>query len=244
MKTIYCIFLFLLTGCSSAYIPSPKSVPLFEQKGDALIEVGTSTNSPFLVGSYAFSEKYAVIANGSISYPALAGNPIREYNELTFFLDGDVPHYSFEAGLGRYNLLPSSKRRLEVFAGAGYGMAFDHFNKDYKQNYIQGFVQINTGKRYKAVDVGWSLRTAYADFQNKNGYYKNNEYITDYQNCQAFHFEPLFVVRIGGQHLKWFSRAGFNLAFPLSSNSFIETFGVNRGYTMFHISTGMSYRFK
>ena len=71
MKIQYCIFLFVLTSCSSAYIPSPKNMPLFEQKGELQIEAGTSTNSPFIIGSYAFSEKYAVIANGSISYPAL-----------------------------------------------------------------------------------------------------------------------------------------------------------------------------
>ena len=249
--SIFCIF--LLTCCSSAYIPSAKNVPLFENKGESLIETGASTNSFYLNGSYAFSEKYAVIANGSISYPALVGKPIIKYNELTIFREGNVQHYSFETGIGRYNLLPPSNRRLEVFAGAGYGLKKSFWNNNNEQNYFQGFVQANIGKKYKHSEIGWSLRTAYSGFQYQHGYYKSqfdengiyqgSQLILEHESYQTFHLEPLFVIRVGGQQLRWFARAGFNLAFPLSSTSLIETLGVDKGYTIFHFSTGLSFRF-
>lgn len=242
MKNItYCLlFLFpLCTGCSSAYIPSSKNVPLFEEKGEVQIETGVSTNSLYLTGSYAFSDNYAVIANGSASYPALVGKPIRGYSETMIFLDGDVPHYSCEAGFGRYNLLPLSERRLEVFAGAGYGMSYSYFSEGNKGNYMQGFVQINTGKRYEHAEIGWALRAAYVGFQYQYEYHKSqfengirqpDKLIIEHGNIQTFHLEPLFVIRTGGR-VKWFARTGLNLAFPFFDD------------TIFHFSTGLSCRF-
>ena len=248
MKIFYCTIVLLLVGCSSVHIPSPKNIPLFENKGEAQIETGVSTNSLYLAGNFAFSEKYAIIANGSISYPAIAGQSIVHYDELTLFLEGDIPHYSFEVGVGKYNLLPSSKRRLELFAGAGYGMSSYNFTKYPNQNYKQCFIQVNTGKRYNYLEVGWSLRSAFSGFHHQYGVSDKDKYGIEHEKYHAIHLEPLFVIRVGGQRVRWFARTGFNLAFPLSSNSLIETFVinkgyVNKGYTMFHFSTGISYRF-
>jgi len=241
MKAYYFIFLIFIVSCSSAYIPSPKNVPLFENRGEVQLEVGTSTNSLYLTGNYAFSEKYAMITNGSISYPAIAGHSLSHINGLMTYFDGDTPHYAFEAGIGRYNLLLTSTRRLEIFAGAGYGSSNYNFTKYPHQRYFQGFVQANIGKRYQYADIGWSLRTAYSDFL---------EIFIEHINYQVFHIEPLFVVRVGGQYMKWFFRCGINLAFPLSSNSNIHLPSLSRshlfsdtGYTIFHFSTGMSFRF-
>jgi len=242
MKSTHYNLLFLsyvISGCASTYIPSPKNVPLFEKKGEVQIEAGASTNSLYLTGSYAFSEKYAMIANGSAAYCFISGKPIRSYNELTIFLDGDVPHCSFEAGIGRYNLLPSSNSRLEVFAGSGYGMAYDFFSKDRKSRYIQGFMQINSGKRYNRVELGWSLRTVYTGFQYQYGSYIPDhypkEYIIKHVNYHAFYLEPLFVFRVGGQRLRWFARCGFNAPLVSSSKSV--------DHTILHISTGLNLRF-
>jgi hypothetical protein len=243
MKIYYYTFVLFLVGCSSVYIPSPKNIPLFENKGEAQIETGVSTNSLYMTGSYAFSEKYAIIANGSISYTAIAGQYILPHGEWTFYWKGDVPHYSFEAGIGRYNLLPSSERKLELFAGAGYGMSAHNFTKYPNQNYKQGFIQLNTGKRYNYVEVGWSLRSQFSRFDNQHFvWYDNHEYGLEHEKYNAIHLEPMFVIRVGGQRVKWFYRCGINLAFPLSSNSIMKTCKIEGGYTLLHFSTGISYR--
>jgi len=52
MKKIHYYILFLLplfTGCSSMYIPSTKPTPLFEEKGEVQVEIGTSINRPYLM---------------------------------------------------------------------------------------------------------------------------------------------------------------------------------------------------
>ena len=217
------------------YIPSPKNIPLFEEKGEVQIEVGGSTNSIFVTGSYAFSEKYALIANGSMAYSYINGKPIgRHGGEINLYPGTDVPHRSIEVGLGRYNLLPSSKRRLEVFAGTGYGAAHSYIKDNDKQHYFQGFVQINTGKRYNRTELGWSLRTAFSGF-----FYQEGFKVIEHGNCQTLHFEPLFVVRTGGQHVKASFRTGFSIPCLLSSPP-----GPIGGYTLLHFSAGMSFRFK
>ena len=93
MKIYHYILVFLLSGCSSAYIPSSKNIPLFEEKGEIQIEAGASTNSVFAAGSYAFSEKFALIANGSMSYCYITGKPFgwSSGEPLSISFSGDVP---------------------------------------------------------------------------------------------------------------------------------------------------------
>jgi len=259
MKTSHYLFLlFFISGCSSAYIPSPKNVPLLEKKGEIQIEAGASTNSIFATGSYAFSEKYALITNGSMSFQNIlqslyldsGGGGVDSYYLPIGF--SDVAHHSVEAGIGRYNFLPFSDRRLELFAGAGYGGAHTLSEHDKVSNF-QCFMQVNTGKRHRRFEQGWSLRTAISGFHYQHGYYKSqfdengnytgNRLIIEHGNYQALHLEPLLVIRTGGQRLKVSFRTAFNLAFPLSSPSGIKTFGIDRGYTVLHFSVGMNYRF-
>ena len=243
MKIYPYILVFLLSGCSSAYIPSPKNIPLFEEKGEYQIEAGASTNSVFAAGSYAFSEKFSLIANGSMSYCYILGKPFgwSSGEPLSISFSGDVPHRSIEAGIGRYNLLPSSQRRLEVFAGVGYGAAHS-FNSEYKQNYLLGFVQANTGKKYRHTEMGWSLRAAFSGFHESYGSTYPEYYYIENGKYQAFHLEPLFVIRTGGQRLKVSFRTGINLAFPLSFPSKIVTLRGKEGYPVFHLSCGLSYQ--
>jgi hypothetical protein len=245
MKTYYYIFfvLFFLSGCSAAYVPSSKNVPLFEEKGEVQIEAGASTNSLYAASSYAFSEKYALIANGSLTYSYMAGADIAPGNggETDIFAFSSTPHRSFEAGIGRYNLLPSFDRRLEVFAGAGYGTTGEGFEDyDEKWQYVSTFVQANIGKRYKRVELGWSLRTAYNFLHAQNGLYRSSEYIIEHENFHNLFVEPLFVLRTGGQHVKFFFRSGLTIGFPLSSPAFYNAAEL---LILSHLSVGMSYRF-
>jgi len=235
------------------YIPPPKNIPLFDEKGEVQIEIGASTNSLYLTGSYAFSEKYALIANGSMSYPGLFkysnyGNFILDY-----LLEGPIPYRSFEAGIGRYNLFSSSSGKiLEVFVGAEYGLAYNLFERDDKINHLQGFVQVNTGKKINNFEIGWSLCVAYSSFHSQDVYYKSvfekrnfieNRRFIDHLYFQVFHLEPLFFSKFGGERLQGFLRCGFNLTFPTTNPSLITTVGVEKGYTLIHLSMGLSYRF-
>ena len=251
MKTYYFIFIFLFTGCSTGYIPSPKNIPLFEKKGEVQIETGVSDNYVFVSGSYAFSKKYALITNGFLAF----GNFSEEeyLNDLLYtisygYLGGYISKNRYvEIGLGRYNLLPSSRWRLEAFAGAGYSMTkqgneFSQFRKD--NRYYQGFTQANISRKLKRTEIGWSLRMAYSDFQFKSFPRHSQEMI--YHNFGALHVEPLMFFRFGGKHFHGVVRGGHDFLYPLSSSARdgiyhgkFDLFYVNR----MHLSVGLSYRF-
>ena len=242
-----------MSGCSAVYIPSPKSVPLLKEKGEIQIEAGLSTNSIFTTGSYAFSEKYALTANGNLSL--LNFLPMRDLGDLrpppsdgqTIYIQGDeVVHRSIEAGLGRYNLLQASGRRLEIFAGAIYGEA-DNYGL-FQSKYLQGFLQANIDRKNKVNrnEGGLSFRIAFSNFdciETSN----NANYMPKHKNFNIFHVDYLFWFSkfFFDEHLKLNVRYGLNLAFysPLGSSPF-EIYNYDGGFSVLHLSIGLSYCFK
>jgi len=226
-------------ACSSMYIPSPKNVPLFEKKNEVQVEAGVSPNSIYMTGGYAFSEKYAFIVNGSLSYL----NFSKRYDiwwssdkerPKGYGPDGPSDHSSFahryiEGGIGRYNLLSSPWRfaridKIEVFGGGGYGYALQSpkvailENNFYENKYWLGFVQANVGRRSKFYEFGGSLRLAFSGF--------NFTYIPEKPtldnpdltlNFYNIHLEPLAFFRIGNASIRGFVRGGVNLTIPLQS---------------------------
>lgn len=244
------VFLYLLSGCTTLYIPSPKNIPLLEEKGEVQVEVGVSTNSIFATGSYAFSEKYAFIANSAFSFYNFSDfsdlGDLRSYGELTILSGGaEIAHRSVEAGFGRFNILPESKRCLEAFVGVGYSVGnFD--DKDYNNRYINGFFQINTNKKHKKLEIGWSFSCNYVyfNFKHPDYYNKKNKEEIIYSKFSLIQPGALFFMRFGSEHLKLTIRNGINLAFPLSSNCPIKTNSFETEHTVFHISMGLCYSFK
>ena len=250
------VFLAVLSSCSSMYIPSPKNIPLFEEKGEVQIEAGTSTNSIFAAGSYAFSEKYAFITNFNVSFRNFSKKydfgPDWHYAEFYIFPmpGGSFAHRSIETGIGRYNMASSSSWKREIFAGTGYGWANE--GKDWKNRYLQGFVQANAGKRFKNFEIGNSLRLSgsYFMYQMPERDYSTGvgKDVILYRNFVVGHAEWLMCIRFGGKYLKGFVRSGLNFAYPLYlSSSEYKTIWLSRGrywnFTLYHISIGISYRF-
>ena len=243
--------LMLLQACAYMYIPSAKNTPLFEKKGEVQIEAGASANSVYGTGSYAFSEKFALIANGSLSFR----NFSNRYDIVTttsttsgsqyFTVTNKFSHRYAEGGLGRYNLL-SSKWKLEIFGGGGYGEAFVDFAA-YKNYYWLGFFQGNFGRKWKFIEYGGSLRTAYSGF---HFIYPSDSYPHHplHLNFNNVHIEPLAFFRIGKDSLRGFVRVGFSITAPFYSFSGIKsTYGIYQEYleyNILHLSVGLSYRFK
>ena len=233
------------------YIPSSKPTPLFENKGDAQIEIGTSINSPFVIAGYAFSEKYALIASGSLSYRNFMNVIERHPGEFDIMPipNGSFAHRAVELGIGRYNMGSSLRQKLELFAGTVYGNAKEA--KDWKNNYYQCFVQANIGYKKTHFELGGSFRLAFSlfDYQQPVSDYPNG-FRRDYILRNTFgvaHAEPLLFMKFGGEQLKGCFRVGGNVAIPFLSSSNYEIIwrdgDLNRNYTMFHLSIGLSYYF-
>ena len=253
MKNIsfYIYLLLSITGCSSMYIPSPKPTPLFEKKGEVQIEAGTSINSPFVIAGYAFSEKYALITSGSLSYRNFMNVYERPHVEFDIFPfpNGAFAHRAIELGIGRYNMRPLSRQKLELFTGIVYGNAKEE--KDRKNNYYQCFLQANIGKRKKYFELGGSFRLGFSLFDYKSPKIDySDDFRRDYilhKTFEVAHAETLFFMKFGGEHLKGCFRVGGNAAIPFLSSSNREIIwrngDLNRNYTMFHLSIGLSYSF-
>ncbi len=220
IKYYFLIVPVLVQACSSMYIPSSMSTPLLEKKNDIQIEAGASTNSIYLSGGYAFSEKYALVINGSLSFRNfsnrydLANSSNDDRSSGPFSVDlfpSAFSHRYIEVGAGRYNLL-SSAWKLEVFGGGGYGHAME--SDVYKNKYWLGFVQGNFGRKWNVLELGWSLRMACSGFYFT---YPSETNLYQHLNFNNVHIEPLAFIRIGNGTLQGFARGGISLTTPLKS---------------------------
>jgi hypothetical protein len=270
------------------YIPPSQNVPLLEKKNDGHVEAGVSTNSVYMSGAYALTDKYAVTVHGNMSfrnfskwydvlnkhetpYPAPGGpyEPILPPFDFLYFLESSAfSHRYIEAGLGRFNLRPLSAWKLEVFGGAGYGSAverngryFDYFDSGtYKNKYWLGFVQGNTGKKWRGLEYGVSLRIAYSYFRFSspsvsNLPYPSNppyNYLNSDVNFSNIHVEPVAffrgrLIKFNSSSLHGFVKYGFSISHPFKSFSDIYLpHGIEREklrYTICNFSLGVNYRF-
>jgi hypothetical protein len=251
----------LLQSCSSMYIPAVRSIPLLEDKGEFQAEAGASTNSVYVNGSYAFTDKIAASINGNMSY----GNFSNRYDVFTrkdeappsggyLFSPtdrrGKFSHCYGEVSMGRINMLsttfPLKPMKLEAFGGMGMGRAtdIDRFNNDnqYKTDYYSLFGQGNFGFKLRYFEVGASLRLAYSHLNytaDRHDHYQSK--------FDVVHIEPMFFGRGGTKKLKAVFRIGLNFAKTINPN---EEYAEYRGldsegdvnHTFFHFSIGVSYR--
>lgn len=256
---IYLSLILLLSQCSSMYIPSSNSVPLLEEKKEIQLEFTASTTSLFLNGAYAFSNKYALMLNGNLSY----GNFSDYYDVFTHKDDGpgaiyeltksgEFAHKYGEIGFGRYNIL-QHKVKLEVFGGFGVGNATDRRGSlDYTSNYYLVFLQANIGKTLGVFDFGWAMRiaTSFFDYSYQINYSPvypdDGNVLTQNIDFNIIHIEPLAFLRVGNEKIKFVGRIGFSL--PILTKSLgdlnLEK-GIYSGYvktTMLSLSIGVNYK--
>ena len=240
----------LFTSCASMYIPSPVNTPLFEDKGEVLVEAGVSTNGIFATTSYSFSKKYALIANGNLSFGNFAKfsdiGDLSSGGEASLGLGGggDCAHSSVELGIGRYNIVNVSGWHLEVFTGARCGKAnnLDREVSTFDSWHLQGFVQANFGRRVKYKEIGFASRIDYSYFNTKDVYKKKNE--VTYENFSALDLQQFVFFRLGGERLKVVIRIGFNFALSFPPKHLYYNNNIwDPLYTIFHHSVGLTYRF-
>jgi hypothetical protein len=265
--TLFIIIIELACSCASMYIPSSANIPLLESEGEKQVELTASTTSLNLSGDYAFSEKYACMFNGSVSY----GNFTNYYDiftpkECEWKIDyygilpiygGEFSHRYGEIGIGRYNIL-QNKIKLEIFGGLGYGQANDKKittfeNLNYNANYYLGFAQINFGKTTPKIDYGMSLRLAYSSFDfSSHDIYLNPNLSTDIVDSHKlifniYHGETMGFLRFGNNRIKCVVRIGLSIAKKEQS---LENINLYRGIHLGNVNTtnillsmGINYKF-
>lgn len=260
--------LLFLSGCASMYIPPSANIPLLEEKNEGQIEVGVSTNSLYLLGNYAITDKLAIMASGNLSfynfshrYDLFDGWKSMVLNHYTDFTidDYDYSHVYGELGLGGYNLVDLPRLKLETFAGGGYGYAAtDRSNHqkemDAKNRYFLVFSQTNIAFRSKLkkenyVEVGGAIRLAYSHFNYSFEplYWDQEKLSLRYNNI---FIEPTALFRIGSQTVRFVFKVGLSIrgTFEKYKEMIIngdDYPGLKNGKpvtTKSHISIGINFR--
>lgn len=223
---------FVLSSCSSMYIPSMGNAPLLEEQGEIQADVSLTTNAVQIGGAYAFTDHWAGLAGVNISYGNFTNfydiYTSKDEDSTTLELSrwGKFNNRHYEVGVGYYNMCNSEHFKLEAFGGLGYSHAKDEndFKTDvlekYDSQYLLTFVQLNTGFSSKYCDFGVAFRVAPTfhtlqwetihDDASLNA--KGTEHFT------IFHLEPLVFLRLGAGPIKAVAKVGCSL--PYSTDSY------------------------
>ena len=250
------------------YIPSQVNTPLLSEKGEVQAEVTMGSNSVHASASYAATDHLALTVNGSMSYYTFsraydiftlenseseALYPTREY--------GEFAHQYAEFGVGGYQLLHRSgtKLQLEIFGGLGLGKATDTeystWGESWKYHsaYQLAYLQTNFGRRTDHLALGCAMRFAGSTHHfNAPFQYTGSEGIIEPRvesnlYFTMLHFEPIAFVKVGGERLKFVTKAGLSISKTLENlgNQSYQK-GIYDGQvntSIFHFSLGVNYTF-
>lgn len=233
VKLIIPFLILLMTGCNVAYIPNQHNVPVMQEKGDTKINLSTTN----IQGSYAFSDKYAVMANfyfrendWESSVDSMTTTTQENYTANRFL---------GEAGIGYYNPL-SEKATFEVFTGVGLG-SIDFTNSfstlgnesSYYADMAKVFLQPDIGYESEYFDAIFSTRLNYVGFTNidTSDYALSNLKRDNLYNLNKhpyFFLEPAITLRLGYRYVKLHTQA--ILATKLNPEEInYRSFGINMG---------------
>lgn len=217
MRSLYLLLagylLILFSACTTLYVPSNNHTHLMTEKGEIHLAAAGGAHGFSLLGGYAITDQYGIVAaisgretesnNGNIT-------ETHEYAEIGF------NYFGFEAG----------PARGEITVGFGGGSG-ERGNS--RGDYIKPYFQFNTAVTSRLFDTGVSLRTAYVGFTEL-------EVDNDRPRDSSIFFEPAFFARMGYRNVKLESQLGF--AYPLSDSGEFAF-----GYEPIRMSVGVKVHF-
>ena len=239
----------ILTSCASLYIPTGNNIPFLEEKHEAQIEVGTSTNSLYLMSAFAITDKWAVMANGTLSFYNFSNTyamfPSSEGGYWSPGSDDKYAHSYGELAFGRYNLMNSKVFKLEAFAGGGYGYASDsHFKEVPKHDnkYFNVFIQGNIGHKHpfsrnRTLEVGGALRLAYTHYAETFHYTQSKTT----KHLNGIHLEPTLFIKAGSEMVRGVFKLGICPTGIFGEDRF-TAYVDDRYSTFFHASLGINIK--
>lgn len=257
MMTLTCL---LLTSCASMYIPPGANIPLLEEKYETQLEAGVTTNSLYFMGSFAVADKWAIMANGNLSFFNFS-NRFDIFDEIKngFYYSTDDYNFSHmygELGFGRIKMVDAPQLKLELFGGGGYGAA-SSYNDNYSKKssigenrYFLIFAQSNIGSKWKLkknnfIEIGGALRLAYSHFNYDHDSidFQLTEKNFKYNNI---HIEPTGFFRIGSNLVRFILKFGFSVRCTFENyGEYNNYYGINIGKpvsTHTHVSVGINFR--
>lgn len=225
-----CIFFFmsgmLITGCAPIYTPNIVHTPLFSEKHDADIQLGSGTSGYDAQAAYAPTDHVGVMVNSSFKNKDVADT--NYYHK----------HRFIEAGLGYYGKI-NEAGRYECYLGYGNGNA-ENYNDDFygfvTGKYNRYFIQPSIGAKTDVFEGALSVRAVYIDMYSIS---KNVEYTRS--ELSAFYVEPVVTARVGYKFIKFFVQAGLSLPVEnkvkYTDSPFMLNFGFNINFSKSYLKT-------
>lgn len=210
---------FILSSCLTAYVPNTINTPLFSNKGEATFNVSGGNSGIDAQAAYAITDKFAIMANSSIS---------RQNEEVTPYSSGSsktdtYSHTLFEGAVGYYKT-PTDWLNFEVFGGFGmsdvdvstYSYTYEYpegvwNNFSLKGQYQRYFIQPSMGYVSDYFDIAFTPRLAMVNFSGK----LNNT--IDKSGTGVF-VEPNLTFKVGFKQFKFFTQFGF--AYKVNSTGY------------------------
>ena len=200
MKLYYLLALVIgLNACAPIYIPNVVHAPLFTEKGDADISVHTGISGVDAHVAYAPTNFMGVMVNGSFANRGSGTNNFHVHNYA-------------EASVGLFKKL-ESEFVMEAYAGIGGGNIRSSSDNTFWLNDVTAsnfkyFIQPTLGYKTKNFESALVLRYANVSVRQNNIKYQND------------FIEPVGLIKVGTENVKFTCQAGFSATSANSFNSY------------------------
>ena len=221
MKKLLLLLLSIPSAC--VYHTQTTDIPLISEKNDLRIDAGISlTANAYGTISYGLTDKLALQAYGG---------------------GGSDEKYYFQLAGGSYKTYLNNWVR-EFYGGFGYGHG-NAYNSagpgNLSGNYQLYFFQANYGKlsgKNSNIEFGFSLKTGYlyTDLTDNNYYHNRETFPVNYHD-HSFLAEPLGVLRMGGEHLRFSVKLGGTYIYKFTHPD------KRLPYGYYNFGIGLNYRF-
>jgi hypothetical protein len=222
------------SSCSWVYRSNTLFFPVFEKKGDMVIESSVGSSDLSINAGYAITDGFAVTAgyqNRSDNEPS-PGNFFSELG-LAWYKKPNT-HFSYElmgsTGYGQY----------EIFKSTSF--FFSNYNSDQfiKTNYLRNNLQFNLNYSYKPFTFSLGSRLSYVHFNEFDDLTLRSDtkqVLTHYtgQNFGHVYFEPVMAVSLNIKRFSFFTQTGYLLLLRGTLDYFI--------YDPYVINWGVKFRF-
>lgn len=208
------LFIVMLSGCKSSYIPHTVNTPLFTEKGELQMAVHASTGFDPQI-AYSITDNVGVMVNASFA------NFDKKNNGQAWRFG------STEAALGYFNAF-DSKGSWEVYAGGGWGQyklsGFDVIGNPYLDfNRARLFVQPAIGTKSDLFEGSIAWRFSYVHLMESD------------RSASGLFSEPVLTAKIGNPNFKGVFQIGACLPFREGSIGF--------SHEIIFLSIGLQARF-
>lgn len=207
MKYLYLLpFLLFSTSCNNYYyIPNSQNVPLFKEKNEARLSVSGITGDDF--GGVEVQAAYS-----PMDHLGIIGNFMHGGGGQAGFTDRNGKGSLGELGFGYFT--SKSNFVFEVYGGGGGGYVKNTYNDgtyrgSSRFSVMRAFVQPNVGFSHDIVDVAFSTRLCYLNYNSLRttdpGVMSPNEWIMIGNvagNPDNFLIEPALMLTLGWRYVK------------------------------------------